>query len=451
MKARSVPGLPLALLLLASAFAGCISAGEDVEPSSLLSGVPLVSFAPAVAVGEAPGRWLGSVLHAEEGGPEWTPLCLVTNCDFTVDCGKANCERIPFTYDVPADYWETHEGGLEVSILWEHQAREWRWNRLLLYDASGEIVAEGSGGIGQTVLLERAPPGDYVALVIAYQGEGAYEGIVETEARPKATPVHEILPDLVVLPPNDLYIERPSEDGFDAVLSPTRAKGCNPYEVAEGGARRCLRFANRVGNVGEGPLEVYLMREEGAKAVAAQGKHVQRIWSSDGSFRDVDAGPATFHPTHSHFHYEGLNHFAVYEYDLATKSRGEFVNEGHKGGVCLVDSGLIALGLPYTAPANYPGTCFYPAFAVLGLVWGQDPAEFGDLFMHLDSNWYDLYPSGLDDMYVDLSGVPDGVYELVSSTNLDASIVEVDAANNEASVVFRLTGDEVEVVSGDEK
>ena len=227
-------------------------------------------------------------------------------------------------------------------------------------------------------------------------------------------------------------------------MAPLGAKGCSTYEATEGGAKRCLRFSNYVGNAGEGPMEVRLEFEEGAKAVAGTGAHVQRVHRSDGTFTEHKAGPATYHATHEHFHYEGLNAFAVYEYDTATNTRGALVNTGHKGGICLVDIGLIALGMPDTSLPNYDITCFYPIWTPFGLIWGG--RDGADMSMSLSPNWYDLYWWGLDDMYVDIGDAPDGTYELVSSTNLDGSLVEADRSNNEASVVFRLTGDNVEVL-----
>ena len=116
------------------------------------------------------------------------------------------------------------------------------------------------------------------------------------------------------------------------------------------------------------------------------------------------------------------------------RGRGEPLGVGRKAGFCFADVGLVGLGLPHTEDARFHGTgCFVPS------------AE-GDWYMGVTPNWYDLYPWVLAEQYVDISDAEDGLYELVSTANVDGTIIESDATDNEASVIIRLTGNTVEIL-----
>ncbi|HVM45441.1 MAG TPA: hypothetical protein VM582_05845 [Candidatus Thermoplasmatota archaeon] len=71
------------------------------------------------------------------------------------------------------------------------------------------------------------------------------------------------------------------------------------------------------------------------------------------------------------------------------------------------------------------------------------------------SSWYtgvsagftDFYGWYLPDQYVDVSGLPDGTYELVTIADGYGTLVESDASDNAGTAVFRMRGDGVEVLS----
>ncbi|HEX2066794.1 MAG TPA: hypothetical protein VHI93_08280, partial [Candidatus Thermoplasmatota archaeon] len=115
---------------------------------------------------------------------------------------------------------------------------------------------------------------------------------------------------------------------------------CDPVEQQEQGAKRCLRFANGVANLGDGPLEVHLSYDRALFALApalTEGRFVQRIYASDGSYRERDTGPATFHLAHRHWHFASLARFSLHPYDPATGLRGQEVTAHHKQGFCFLD------------------------------------------------------------------------------------------------------------------
>ena len=435
--------LLVALLLAALPLAGCLDAGP-VHPAA--APAPTDPRVATLSAGEA-ARWDGTELAAPDDGARhggtacWVGLpCAPPR----VACSDASCERIPFRVDVPQGHWEAHDGFLEVSVRWP----AWTGQRLALRveDPAGKLVAWGRNDFfaatGLVAVVERPAPGDYVAVVAALRGAGTYQGVVEVESRPRATgSARELLPDLVTLPPADLTLETPAflsagffpAPGHPLVAEAAEAagvKGCRLDEAAEYGARRCLRFTNAVGNVGEGPLEIRLP----LPGAAPQGAFVQVVHAEDGATREAPAGRAEWHATHAHWHNAAATRFTVHPYDPATGTRGEAVDEGRKTGICFGDVGLVDLGLPRTAPARWSGwTCV-------------DPREARAWTMGIAPNWYDAYPYLLPDQYVDVTGLPDGTYQLCSVVNEDGVLLEADASNNAACAAFRLAGDAVEAL-----
>lgn len=125
--------------------------------------------------------------------------------------------------------------------------------------------------------------------------------------------------------------------------------------------------------------------------------------------------------------------------------RGEPLGEGRKTGFCPVDSALIdPLGLGTTLPTAYGGCCYVWGFCQL------DYADYGEYMVGLTPGWYDVYPWWRADQYVDIAGAKDGVYELETCANPEGYMIEARSDNNCASTLFRLAGDEVEVLSPSE-
>lgn len=247
---------------------------------------------------------------------------------------------------------------------------------------------------------------------------GAFEGWVRVlQPDGRRLPGDDLLPNLVTLVPT----------GIDVA-------SCTADERVEQEARRCLRLGNAVANMGDGPLEVHLSHLDGALSPAGMGHFVQRVYDDAGGHRDVDVGAAQFHVVHGHFHYRGLAHFALHEWDEETGLRGEEVGRGTKQGFCFLDWG--PMEDPEVDPENQQNAevdCLVP-----------DPAAGWS--MGITVGWYDYYWAALSDQYVEVSGVPDGTYELVSVADGPGTLLETDEEDNAASVVLRLRGDEVTVL-----
>ncbi len=210
--------------------------------------------------------------------------------------------------------------------------------------------------------------------------------------------------------------------------------GCTPYEESEQGAQRCLRLGNGVGNVGYGPLHVQLSIPDGALSVAGMGQFVQRIYHPSGDYRDEPVAGAQFHLTHAHFHYAGLATFSLYEYDEETGLRGAQVGSDKKSGFCFIDVARMPESEVKPADRGQYGLtgCLIPF-----------PSSWR---MGVSPGWYDYYGAGLDEQYVEISGVPDGVYELVSVADGENTLLETDDTDNAASAIVRLAGETVQVL-----
>lgn len=355
-------------------------------------------------------------------------------------CDLVNCARHAFEVAFGPGYWERHDGFLEVSIVWG--GFEGVDFLLQVLDRRGEVLAEDGGGeYAKVVLLEEPEDGTYTALVKATELGGAYTLAVQVEpADAEEGEPRDLLPNLVPLAPKDLSLT--SNNYFLNELGPVKweaygAAGianCGLDEMVEAQARKCLRFATAVGNIGEGALEVHLSPPNDLPALVGEGQFLQRVYRSDGSFHDEPVGKAAYHPTHRHLHYQGLAQFTLYRYDLDGRTRGEEVGVGHKAGFCMVNEGLVEQGMPGTVQTDYGGlNC---DFLDLG----------GERLMRISRGWFDMYEVNRPDQYVEVTGLGDGEYELVVRANSDGSTLETTTDDNESGAVFRLAGASIEVL-----
>lgn len=349
-------------------------------------------------------------------------------------CGRDNCERHLFDVEFPGGYWEENAGALEVSIAWEGSEEADFEIRIL--DAEGKLIHEAPWGqYARVALLENPASGAYVVEVRSTRVGGAYEGVVQVEPRKTlAGEPRDLLPNLVALPPRDLSLVHTNyySYGFEDALGAAGVRGCGVDEFAEKQAQRCLRFATSLGNAGDGPLELRLTLPERAKVFAGEGQMLQRIYRPDGTFRDEPAGKALYHATHQHIHYYGFAAFQLFAYDWEAEARGSPVGTGAKTSFCTADEGLVRLGLLGTSVNLYDGA-------------GCDPLA-SEQFMGLSPHWFDRYELDRPDQYVEVTGLPDGVYELVQTADADGTLLESDEADNEAGIVFRMQGEQVEVL-----
>lgn len=221
----------------------------------------------------------------------------------------------------------------------------------------------------------------------------------------------EHLPDLQTLQPSDLRID------------------------TSGGQRR-LRFSNTVVNLGDGRLELRPQNSGSILNLVLGGSNATRayqaIYSHDSSgawykMREQLVGTFKFHPEHNHWHFEK---FAKYElFNVGTDgSVGSSINRvGEKTTFCLIDTVQVDSTMTHAGPQTYTA-CGQTTTTGISVGWG------------------DRYPYTLDGQWVDVAGVPDGAYWLVSTVNYSNKILEKDGSNNSAKVKIQMSGSSVTAV-----
>lgn len=158
------------------------------------------------------------------------------------------------------------------------------------------------------------------------------------------------------------------------------------------GLRRLLRFGTRVANIGNADL------------VLGRPADDNPLWHFD--------------QCHGHFHFQG---YAAYDlYDVAAERT---LPIGAKNGFAVVDLGVYDAHL---APDGCRG--------------------YGVANQGLSVGCQDTYSRNLQCQWIDITDVPDGIYDLVVRTNPDGLIEELDYTNNEARVRLRLQAGALEVL-----
>lgn len=245
-------------------------------------------------------------------------------------------------------------------------------------------------------------------------------------ARPLA-----LLPNLVALPTVSLYVGGRTTTYVDA--NNDVVWGCQPGEVLSDvpAPVRCLRFETLVANFGDGALELRYRADQ----VASASSVAQRVYASDGSFRDVPAGSYVFHPSHAHFHYVDFAVAALWRSD-STGRRLESapIRSGRKAGFCLAD---VYAYRGDTEPKYVPPYACYP-----NRVDGGGVSQVNGVSV----DWVDVYDLATPGQYIEISGVPDGYYLLQITVDPDRRLHEQRTTDNVVWQRIRLCGDKAEIL-----
>jgi hypothetical protein len=224
-----------------------------------------------------------------------------------------------------------------------------------------------------------------------------------TTLTPATARADERLPDLKALPPYDIAME----------------------VTADG--RHLLRFSQAFANIGAGPILV-----RGKLAPDGSMPGYQEIVDEAGNVvRTHRVADVVFHPDHKHWH---AGDIASYELRRGGPT-GPVVAKNGKVSYCLVDD--------HQAP-EYTGKYYPPQFLNC-----REP------YFGLTAGWVDLYEADLPDQWVDVTGVPDGIYYLVVTGDPHDVYLEADdatRANNRVWVKLELLdqGRQVRVMAPDE-
>ncbi|HYZ92071.1 MAG TPA: lysyl oxidase family protein [Actinomycetota bacterium] len=343
-------------------------------------------------------------------------------------CGA--CDEFEVDVQLPASTWAKPGGGLQISIDWfPHEEQDLD---LFVYDPDGALVGQSNAIVStsEAVRINGARNGMYRVLVAPKMVEGTlrYRGLAEVEYAPAVKPLRDLLPNLKALKPRNVttrtgayYVDPGASIGVN---------GCYPEEMAEQGARLCLRFDQIVANVGEGPFELRYKMD----GLLTDQNLVQRIYRSDGSFTERKADTYEFHPVHAHFHYKNFGQSHLYKAN-ADGTRGKLVRSGKKNGFCMIDVENTKFGPGRKGEA--PRTYTFPRCNA------PTEASDGSLYMTngISPGWADVYNWFLADQMIEISGIAPGVYVLETVADPAHTIRESRENDQAASILIRLNAD----------
>jgi hypothetical protein len=259
------------------------------------------------------------------------------------------------------------------------------------------------------VFFDLPEPGAY-AVKVAGEGRSRLRAKLEREpVRP--SPAVAELPNLQAMPPWDLTFAYPVTNGTtdppQALPTPGGRVGCHPEELQQAQPVRCLRMAFGVRNTGRGPMDLFL----GAGSEPADRPLIQRVYRSDGTSFERDAGLAVFHASHGHYH-----HDKAIGLELLTA-------DGRPA------AGLHLKGFAHRNELLREWTMFHPTW---------DTEGFG-----LTAGWGDYYEWDRPGNYVDFGLNPDGRYVLRLTADPVGGILESNEADNAGYSVIDVAGDRV--------
>ena len=141
----------------------------------------------------------------------------------------------------------------------------------------------------------------------------------------------------------------------------------------------------------------------GVRRLLAFSTQTANIGGSDIILGDPTTTPGfEFASCHGHFHFEGYAQYQLLD------AAGAVAATGHKQAFCLLDSEAVGIPGAPTTPRFHCG------------------------FQGIQRGWSDVYGSGLDCQWVDITDVAEGDYTLRISINPDRVIAEADFTNNSA-------------------
>jgi hypothetical protein len=412
-----------------------------------LVSVILVSSALQAAPGRAEPAAAGAVLDNAAGVAAWAgsfeDVAAASEANLYSQagvCEQLGCRESIVAVALPAGVWAGQPGGVQFSIGWApHEKQNLD---LYVYGPDGSLAGSSAGfaSTSEAVRVRDATNGRYRVVVVPQLVDGtvAYRGYAEVEREPAADPLRPLLPNLVTFPSRNPQMKTAAylvDHEQKAVYGPS----CYPEEMTEQGARRCLRFDQVIANTGEGPFEIRYRMD----GIATDQQLRQRIFSSDGSFNEVTVDKYVFHPTHAHFHYKNFGQAFLHR--LHPDGTLEKVRESRKNGFCMIDVdnlrfGVDDNGVPYkgeAARAYYFPRCNAPT----------ERDEHGTYMVNgMSVGWADVYNWYLADQYIEISGVPDGLYVIETVANPARSVHEASFNDNSAQSTIRLHGDTVTLV-----
>lgn len=374
-------------------------------------------------------------LSATDGSVSWTGTFDPILSPGTLEsCRLGVCDKFALVVDLPASAAGAGNS-VEVAVRWPSESTDTDLD-LYVTDETGAVVAESSGldSSAEIAHFPHLADGlfDVWVVPVTLSEPLGYEGRVEVEAPPATLPLRDLLPNMTTLEPHTLRI---GTGEYYVDLVHNDHVSCYPEETTDPDERtptRCLRFDQIAYNAGEGPLELrFAPLDPGAEGTPDLR---QRIFATDGSSHEVTAeANMEFHAIHGHWHFSGFGLGRLYvDGDPAP------VRQSNKKGFCLIDVDFERWAQKGNGPRRYsaPG-CLEP-----------DPDQDGDVVMGITNGWADVYNWFLADQFIDITGLPDGVYRLEVVADPNDTLVESVETDNATSTWICMIGNDVTKVSG---
>jgi len=367
-----------------------------------------------------------------------------------VVCARGACDDFSLHIALGPGYWAANPGGVEVALRWPYDGIT--DIDLLVYGPNGKEVARSTGldSNAESLLIPHPNDGTYRVTAVptntlnpdTFGAKVHYEGLAQIEPAPSTGPVHDLLPNLVVFPPDGFHIA----SALNLIPFPENpVTPCYPEETIQkkDHPTRCLRFNQTIANVGEGRLELRFDMRGIPTPSKDDDQMIQRIFRSDGTYWERLADRYKFHAVHAHIHYQNFGRSFLYNFAWGTGRIGAPLRRGNKVGFCVTDVFLLdsywgATGNGQRLSQTFPG-CNIPKEITPG----------GPIMMvqGIDVGWADVYGWNLADQYINITGVSDGLYELEQLANPSQSVIESDYTDDSASAVICLKGDAVTPVA----
>ena len=210
-------------------------------------------------------------------------------------------------------------------------------------------------------------------------------------------------------------------------LRPLKAADLSIATVDTGsGFQRVLRLSSRIANFGEGPIEIFGFIEGANTSQMVPASQIIR-WNN-GQTTVIPAGEFEYHPIHSHWHWENLVTFKLYNVvdpvDPYHPSN-TLVATTPKVSFCLVDTEKI----PGFSGSGQPSTPRY---------------RFCNRNTQgISVGWNDLYAWNIFGQWIVIEGVPDGQYWVILESDPTNLLREVDETDNKSAVKIQITGNTV--------
>src|SRR5688572_8316615 len=182
------------------------------------------------------------------------------------------------------------------------------------------------------------------------------------------------------------------------------------------GGRTAIKFTATFWNRGKGAFE---LNAETAGSADGEYPAFQRIFHSDGAYRDEAVGVLFWHAIHDHYHYDDFGEYRLelVRPDAAGTTIGPILTQ--KTTFCMRDDTAMA-----PAAEGRDQSRKY-----VGCEGGRQGVSVG---------WADVYPYTLPDQYFDVHGLPSGIYKLSFLVDPNRHFTESRRDDNVSVTLIRL-------------